>query len=78
MEDELNANRGSQGLDLPETITDISRVTALTIKTEKRAESGHRVANKEVTKDTADPEDDDDNDDDSEDNQDKDTAGLLK
>ena len=74
MEAELTASQGSQGLDLPETIADITRVSAIKIKLEKRGESGKRIPNKPVSKAAADAEDESDSDDDSEDNLDKDTV----
>ena len=49
------------------TVSSITRVSALKIKSEKRAESGQRIATKAVTKAAADAEDDSDSNADSED-----------
>ena len=69
MEEELSASQGSRNQDLPDikTVSSITRVSALKIKSEKRAESGQRIATKAVTKAAADAEDDSDSNADSED-----------
>ena len=69
MEEELSASQGSRNQDLPDinTVSSVTRVSALKIKSEKRAESGQRIATKAVTKAAADAEDDSDSNADSED-----------
>ena len=69
MEEELSASQGSRNQDLPDIniVSSITRVSALKIKSEKRAESGQRIATKAVTKAAADAEDDSDSNADSED-----------